>query len=48
MVNPSTKITFLNVNLPPKIEERLSTILTDDDAFFMLEDAPVDFLETSA
>ena len=36
-----------NTNLPPKIEERSSTILVDDDAFFMLEYAPVDFLVTS-
>lgn len=34
-------------SLPPKIDERSSTILVDDDAFFMLEDAPVDFLDMS-
>jgi len=34
---------IVHINLPPKIEERSSTILVDDDAFFMLEDTPVDF-----
>jgi len=34
---------YSHINQPPKIEERSSAILVDDDAFFMLEDTPAVF-----